>query len=103
VSVDPRKVQSIIEWATTTSCCEVLRFIGQANYYRRFVMGYTEAKLAALGSPTARFAWTPEAQASFDALKLALSTAPGPQGGADDDASNIAVAAIRTQPDDRGV
>ena len=26
----------------------------------------------ALGSPTARFMWTPAAQASFDELKLAL-------------------------------
>jgi hypothetical protein len=89
VSVDPRKMQSIAEWATLTSCCEVRRFTGLANYYRRFVEGYAElaAPLTALGSPTARFAWTPEAQASFAALKLALSSAPvlrTPPGGADD-------------------
>ena len=91
VSVDPRKVQSIVEWATPTSCCEVRRFTGLANYYRRFVEGYAElaAPLTALGSPNARFAWTPEAQASFDALKLALSSAPvlrqpGPPCGAHD-------------------
>jgi hypothetical protein len=61
VSVDPRKVQSIVEWATLTSCCEVLRFTGLANYYRRFVEGYGEvaAPLTGLGSPTARFVWTP--------------------------------------------
>jgi heme-degrading monooxygenase HmoA len=39
VSVDPRKVQSIVEWATPTSCTEVRRFTGLANYYRRFVVG----------------------------------------------------------------
>ena len=78
VSVDPRKVQSIVEWATPTSCSDVRRFTGLANYYRRFVEGYSElaAPLTALGSPTARFAWTPEAEASFNALKLALSSAP---------------------------
>ncbi len=53
-SVDPRKVQSIVEWATPTSCTEVRRFTGLANYYRRFVEGYA-APLTALGSPTARF------------------------------------------------
>ena len=37
VSVDPRKVQSIVEWSTPTSCTEVLRFTGLANYYCRFV------------------------------------------------------------------
>ena len=71
--MDPRKVQSIIEWATPTSCSEarVRRFTGLANYYRRFVEGYDElaAPLTALGSPKARFAWTPTTQASFDALK----------------------------------
>ena len=111
VSVDPRKVQSIVEWATPTSCAEVRRFTGLANYYRRFVEGYSEvaAPLTALGSPTARFAWTPEAQASFDALKLALASAPvlrtfDPTRRAvlTTDASNIAVAAILTQPDDEG-
>ena len=32
-SVDPRKVQSIVEWATPTSCAKVCRFT-LANYYR---------------------------------------------------------------------
>ena len=75
VSVDPRKVQSIVEWATPTSCCEVRRFTGLANYYRRFAEGYAElaAPLTALGSPTARFA---AAEESFDALKQALPSAP---------------------------
>ena len=76
-NVYPRKVQSILEWATPTSCTEVRRFRGLANYYRRFVEGYAEvaAPMTALGSPTAKFAWSPAAQASFDTLKLALSTA----------------------------
>ena len=80
--MDPRKVQSIVVWATPTrtSCCEVRRFTGLANYYRRFVEGYAEialtAMLTALCSLTARFVWSPAAQASFDALKLALSSAP---------------------------
>jgi hypothetical protein len=53
VSVDPRKVQSIMEWAMPTSSSEVRRF-----------------------KPTARFAWTRDTQASFDALKQALCSAP---------------------------
>jgi hypothetical protein len=56
VSADPRKVQSIVEWATPTSCCKVRCFTGLAKYYRPFVEGYSEvaAPLTALGSPTAR-------------------------------------------------
>ena len=50
--MDPRKVQSIVELTTPTSCCEVRCFTGLANYYSRFVEGYAEvaAPLTALGS-----------------------------------------------------
>jgi hypothetical protein len=111
VSVDPRKVQSIVEWATPTSCCEVRRFTGLANYYRRFVQGYSEvaALLTALGSRDARFAWTRAEQDSFDLLKLALSSAPvlrtfdpARRAVLTTDASNVTMAAILTQPDDEG-
>jgi hypothetical protein len=106
--VDQRKVSSIVGWATQTSCSEVRRFTGLANYYRRFVEGYSEvaAPLTALGSPTACFTWTPEAQASFDALKLALYSAPvlhtfdpARRAVLTMDASNVA---ILTEPDDEG-
>jgi hypothetical protein len=40
VSVDLDKVPSIVEWATPTSCTEVLCFTGLANYYSRFMEGY---------------------------------------------------------------
>jgi hypothetical protein len=111
VLVDQCKVQSIVEWATLTSCTEVRRFTGLANYYRRLVVGYAElaVPLTALGSPTARFAWTPEAQASFDSLKLALSTPPvlstfdpHRQEVLTTDASGVTIAMILTQPDDDG-
>ena len=100
-------MQSIIEWATPTSCCKARRFTGPANYYRHFVEGYAKvaAPLTALGSPTARFRWTAETQARacFDALKLALSSAPvlrtfdpARRAVLTTDASNIAIAANLT-------
>jgi hypothetical protein len=65
VSVDPRKVQAITEWATPTSCSEVRWFTGHclANYYRRLVEGYAElaAPLTPLGSATACYVWTADA------------------------------------------
>ena len=73
--------------------------------------GYSElaAPLTILGSPTARLMWTKGAQASFDALKLALSSAPvlhtfdpARRAVLTTNASNISVAAILTQPDDEG-
>ncbi len=107
--VNPRKVQSIVEWATPTSCTEVLLFTGLANYCHWFMEGFSEiaALLTALGSPTALFVWTPELQGSFYALKQALSTSlvlhtfdPHCRAVLTTDSSRVAVAAILTQPDD---
>jgi hypothetical protein len=39
VSVDTRKVQSMVEWATPTPCTAVRSFTGRVNYYRRFAEG----------------------------------------------------------------
>ena len=98
-------VQSIIEWATPTSCCEARRFTGPANNYCHFVEGYAKvaAPLIVLGSPTVRFRWTAETRACFDALKLALSSAPvlctfdpARRAVLITDASNIAITAILT-------
>jgi hypothetical protein len=89
----------------------VWRFTGLANYYCLFVEGYAEiaAPLTVLGSPTARFAWSPAAQASFNALKVVLSLAPvlctfypGRQAVLTTDTSSLAVAVILTQQDDEG-
>jgi hypothetical protein len=78
VAVDPRKVAAVSEWATPQSCTDVRRFVGLANYYRRFVLRFSAlaAPLTALCSPRARFALGAAEQRSFDALKAALTSAP---------------------------
>ena len=59
-------------------------------------LGNSAHPLSALGSPTARFTWTAAAQASFDALKQALSSAPALRlfDPLTIDARNLAVAAV---------
>jgi len=56
----------------------VRRFVGLANYYRKFVLRFSAlaAPLTALCSPSARFAWGDAEQRSFDALNAALTSAP---------------------------
>jgi hypothetical protein len=78
VAVDPRKVAAVAEWAQPTSCTEVRRFVGLANYYRKFVLRFSAlaAPLTALCSPRATFRWGAAEQQSFAALKAALTTAP---------------------------
>jgi transposase InsO family protein len=111
VAVDPRKVAAVAEWATPQSCTDVRRFVGLANYYRKFVLRFSAlaAPLTALCSPRARFAWGDAEQRSFDALKAALTSAPvlrvwDPARPTRllTDASELAVSAILEQPDDAG-
>jgi hypothetical protein len=37
VSVDPSKVQEVIDWKTPTVVSKVRSFLGLAGYYRRFI------------------------------------------------------------------
>ena len=111
VAVDPRKTSAVADWARPASCTDVRRFIGLANYYRRFCKHFAAmaAPLTALCSPHATFHWGPPEQAAFEAIKQALVTAPVLRvwDGARatrlvTDASELAVSAILEQPDDAG-
>ena len=83
-AVDPRKVAAVAEWATPTSCTDVRRFVGLANYYRKFVLCFSAlaAPLTALCSPCAQFTWGPAEPLSSASLsaskeaKEALTLAP---------------------------
>ena len=46
VSVDPKKVEAILNWKPPTSVTEIRSFLGLAGYYRKFVEGFS--KIAAL-------------------------------------------------------
>jgi hypothetical protein len=108
VAVDPRKVAAVAEWAMPTSCTDVCRFVGLANYYHKFVLRFSAlaAPFTALCSPRATFRWGPAEQTSFDALKTALVLAPvlrvwDPARPTRllTDASELVVSAILEQPD----
>ena len=111
VAMDPRKLSAISTWARPTSCSDVRRFIGLANYYRRFVRRFSAlaSPLTSLCSPQASFRWTATEQQSFDALRTALMSAPvlrvwDPTRPTrlTTDASELAVSGILEQPDDDG-
>ena len=40
VSMDPKKVQTIIDWITPSTICDVQCFLGFANFYRIFIKHY---------------------------------------------------------------
>ncbi|XP_061374270.1 uncharacterized protein LOC133316534 [Gastrolobium bilobum] len=77
VKADPRKLSAITDWPTPHSIKQLRAFLGLTGYYRRFVQHY-----ASIAHPLTellkqdRFSWTPEADVSFQKLKVAMSTTP---------------------------
>jgi hypothetical protein len=111
VAVDPRKVAAVAEWTSPTSCINVCRFVGLTALTNKFVLLFSAlaAPLTALCSPCAMFRWGPAEQASFNALKAALISAPVLRVWDPalptrllTDASELAVSAILEQPNDTG-
>jgi hypothetical protein len=113
IGMDPEKVKAIVSWPTPRNVTQLQSFLGLANYYRRFVKGYSgiAAPLTALCTPkTTGWPWSDDHQAAFEALKAALSSAPVIQAPdmaepftVTTDAPNFAVGAVLTQGQHPGV
>ena len=106
VSTDPDKTRAVADWPVPTSVSEVRSFLGLCSYYRRFVKDFATiaAPLNALTRKNARFVWSSDAQSSFEALKVALTSPPVlamPQDQGefivDTDASNTSIGAVLSQ------
>ena len=69
--MDTRKVKTIQEWVVPTRVRDVQSFLGFANFYRRFIKGFSviAQPLIALTHKDATFEWTTVAQKAFDLLK----------------------------------
>lgn len=61
--MDPTELTAVKEWPQPETRKELQRFLGFANFYRRFIHDYSEvtAPLTALISTARYFVWTPEA------------------------------------------
>lgn len=78
VMADPAKVATIVDWPVPENIKEVQSFLGFANFYRRFVEGYSKvvSPLTDLMKGEQIFAWGPPAQRAFELLKEKFTTAP---------------------------
>ena len=78
IRVDPRKIEVIIEWKSSRNVTEVRSFLGLADYYRRFVKGFsmTTASMTKFLQKNVKFEWSEKCQASFEKLKAFLTEAP---------------------------
>ena len=78
ISVDPSKVQQVMDWNAPTSVTEIQSFLGLAGYYRRFIPDFSKiAKpMTRLLQKDEKFEWTPECESAFRTLRTLLTTAP---------------------------
>jgi hypothetical protein len=64
--VDPAKIQVICDWLAPTTLIELRSFLGLANFYRQFVLGFSHIAWALIqvtkGCGRAKFMWGKEQQ-----------------------------------------
>ena len=67
ISVDPLKVEAIVNWERPTNVHEIRSFLQLAGYYRHFVEGFSKLSgpLTTLTRKNAHFLWTDECEQSF--------------------------------------
>jgi hypothetical protein len=79
VHVDPYKIQVICDWPAPTTLTELQSFLGFANFYQRFVLGFSHIAWALIqvtkGGGRENFTWGKEQQREFDDLKHRLCSA----------------------------
>ncbi|KAL0299854.1 UNVERIFIED_CONTAM: Gag-Pol polyprotein [Sesamum calycinum] len=78
IRMDLGKVKAIQEWKTPKNVTEFRSFLGLANYYRRFLEGFSRraTPLTALLKKGRDWNWSKECQVAFDDLKQAMISDP---------------------------
>ena len=111
VETDPRKIEAVRDWAVPSSRNQLQRFLGFANYYRRFVKNYSMIvnPLTRLTSPKEPYVWSEETERAFSEIKTALTTAPvlvhpdiNKPFIVEVDASDVGIGAVLSQRVDKG-
>ena len=76
ISVDPQKIEAIVNWKPPTNVSEVNSFLGLAGYYRKFVERFSKiaTPLTNLLKNDQKFEWSDTCQHSFEELRQRLTT-----------------------------
>jgi hypothetical protein len=78
ISVDPEKVQEVMDWKPPTTVRQIRSFLGLAGYYRRFILDFSRiAKLMTeLLKKGVQFDWSQKCEDAFHVLRQHLTTTP---------------------------
>ena len=108
---DEEKVAAVKNWPLPQTVSENRRFLGFANFFRRFIKNYSVAArpLEELTVQHTRFTWSPSCQVAFERFKGLLLSAPvlkladaSKPFGVITDASNCAVGGVLLQEEEAG-
>lgn len=106
LSVDPEKLKAVKEWPVPSSVSELRKFLGFANYFRRFIKEYSDISrpLEEMTGRYSTFEWKEHHQEAFVRLKACLAATPVLQLVSDKkplrvvtDASDFALAGVLLQ------
>jgi hypothetical protein len=77
ISVDPSKVQEVMDWKPPTLVHQIRSFLGLVGYYRRFILDFSRiAKpMTELLKKDVKFKWDAKCDEAFHALRAHLTTA----------------------------
>jgi hypothetical protein len=78
ITVDPSKVNEVLDWKPLTIVSEVQSFLGLDRYYRRFTLNFSKiAKpVSELLKKESRYVWRDACDEAFRLLKKLLTTSP---------------------------
>ncbi|MCI64756.1 retrotransposon protein, partial [Trifolium medium] len=68
IAVDTAKVEAVLQWSTPESVTEIMSFLGLADYYRRFIEGFSKLAMPLTWKNQA-FVWDKHCEESFQELK----------------------------------
>ena len=111
IEMDQGKVKAIVDWPEPTKVKEVQSFLGFANFYRRFIDGYSRMvrPITRLLRKGMKWGWGELQKLAFLKLKGSFTTAPvlimpnpEKQYIIECDASDFATGAVLSQKDNQG-
>ena len=78
IIVDPSKLDFLLQWETPKSGAKIRSFLGLADYYRRFIEGFSKLALSLtkLTCKGKAFVWDVRCEESFNELKKRLTLTP---------------------------
>ncbi|KAL0328234.1 UNVERIFIED_CONTAM: Transposon Ty3-G Gag-Pol polyprotein [Sesamum calycinum] len=78
IQMDRKKVQAVMDWGIPSKMVDLRSFLGLANYYRRFIKGYSKIvnPLTDLLRKDQKWEWTVACEDAFKLLKQAISSQP---------------------------